>query len=63
MEHNKIEQRLVVSTVLVRQKSVICGIWLPKIREGRSMPVLEKLEAARDALGGRVYDVLGELFE
>ena len=25
--------------------------------------LLEKLEAARDALGGRVYDVLGELFE
>ena len=25
--------------------------------------MLEKLEAAREALGGRVYDVLGELFE
>src|SRR3546814_14037615 len=25
--------------------------------------LLEKLEAARAALGGRVYDVLGELFE
>ena len=25
--------------------------------------LLEKLEAAREALGGRVYDVLGELFE
>ena len=45
----------------------VCHLWNLVAHETREGAVysrlLEKLEAARAALGGRVYDVLGELFE
>ena len=45
----------------------VCHLWNLVAHETREGEVyarlLEKLEAARKALGGRVYDVLGELFE
>jgi superfamily II DNA or RNA helicase len=45
----------------------VCHLWnlvAADTREGEVYGrLLEKLEAAREALGGRVYDVLGELFE
>ena len=45
----------------------VCHLWnlvASETREGAVYErLLEKLETARDALGGKVYDVLGELFE
>ena len=45
----------------------VCHLWnlcAANTREGEVyLRLLEKLEAAREALGGKVYDVLGELFE
>ncbi len=62
---NKIEQRFGRIHRIGQNRVVTCGISSPPTtREGEVYGrLLEKLEAAREALGGRVYDVLGELFE
>lgn len=62
---NKIEQRF--GRIHRIGQSEVCHLWnlvAADTREGEVYArLLEKLEAAREALGGRVYDVLGELFE
>ncbi|MAM94935.1 helicase-related protein [Parvibaculum sp.] len=62
---NKIEQRF--GRVHRIGQTEVCHLWnlvAADTREGEVYArLLEKLEAAREALGGRVYDVLGELFE
>jgi len=62
---NKIEQRF--GRIHRIGQTVTCHLWnlvAADTREGEVYArLLEKLEAAREALGGRVYDVLGELFE
>jgi superfamily II DNA or RNA helicase len=62
---NKIEQRFGRIHRIGQQE--VCHLWnlvAADTREGEVYSrLLEKLEAARLALGGRVYDVLGELFE
>jgi superfamily II DNA or RNA helicase len=62
---NKIEQRF--GRIHRIGQTEICHLWnlvAADTREGEVYArLLEKLEAAREALGGRVYDVLGELFE
>lgn len=62
---NKIEQRF--GRIHRIGQTEVCHIWnlvAADTREGEVYArLLEKLEAARAALGGRVYDVLGELFE
>ncbi len=62
---NKIEQRF--GRVHRIGQTEVCHLWnlvAADTREGEVYArLLEKLEAARAALGGRVYDVLGELFE
>lgn len=62
---NKIEQRFGRIHRIGQQE--VCHLWnlvAADTREGEVYArLLEKLEAAREALGGRVYDVLGELFE
>lgn len=62
---NKIEQRFGRIHRIGQQE--VCHLWnlvAAETREGEVYArLLEKLEAAREALGGRVYDVLGELFE
>jgi superfamily II DNA or RNA helicase len=62
---NKIEQRF--GRVHRIGQTEVCHLWnlvAADTREGEVYGrLLEKLEAAREALGGRVYDVLGELFE
>ena len=62
---NKIEQRF--GRVHRIGQTEVCYLWnlvAADTREGAVYArLLEKLEAARVALGGRVYDVLGELFE
>lgn len=62
---NKIEQRFGRIHRIGQQE--VCHLWnlvAADTREGEVYArLLEKLEAARAALGGRVYDVLGELFE
>ena len=62
---NKIEQRF--GRIHRIGQTEVCHLWnivAADTREGQVYGrLLEKLEAARDALGGRVYDVLGELFE
>ncbi|OYQ35726.1 RNA helicase [Sandarakinorhabdus cyanobacteriorum] len=62
---NKIEQRF--GRIHRIGQAEVCHLWnlvAADTREGEVYArLLEKLEAARDALGGRVYDVLGELFE
>ena len=62
---NKIEQRF-GRIHRIGQKEV-CHLWnlvAAETREGEVYArLLKKLEAAREALGGRVYDVLGKLFE
>src|SRR3546814_8068517 len=54
-------------TPLFRSQTEVCHLWnlvAADTREGEVYArLLEKLEAARAALGGRVYDVLGEPFE
>jgi len=62
---NKIEQRF--GRIHRIGQMEVCHLWnlvAADTREGEVYSrLLEKLEAAREALGGRVYDVLGELFE
>ena len=62
---NRIEQRF--GRVHRIGQTEVCHLWnlvAAGTREGEVYArLLEKLEAAREALGGRVYDVLGELFE
>ena len=62
---NKIEQRF--GRIHRIGQTEVCHLWnlvAAETREGEVYGrLLEKLEAAREALGGRVYDVLGELFE
>ena len=62
---NKIEQRF--GRIHRIGQTEVCHLWnlvAKGTREGEVYArLLEKLEAAREALGGRVYDVLGELFE
>lgn len=62
---NKIEQRFGRIHRIGQQE--VCHLWNLVAKDTREGEVyarlLEKLEAAREALGGRVYDVLGELFE
>jgi hypothetical protein len=62
---NKIEQRF--GRIHRIGQTEVCHLWnlvAADTREGAVYArLLEKLEAAREALGGRVYDVLGELFE
>ena len=62
---NKIEQRF--GRIHRIGQTEVCHLWNLVAKDTREGEVyarlLEKLEAARDALGGRVYDVLGELFE
>ena len=62
---NKIEQRF--GRIHRIGQTEVCHLWnlvAADTREGEVYArLLEKLEAARKALGGRVYDVLGELFE
>ena len=62
---NRIEQRF--GRIHRIGQTEICHLWnlcAANTREGEVYRrLLEKLEEARKALGGRVYDVLGELFE
>ncbi|WP_170755620.1 helicase-related protein [Ruegeria lacuscaerulensis] len=62
---NKIEQRF--GRIHRIGQTEVCHLWnlvANDTREGEVYArLLDKLEAARQALGGRVYDVLGELFE
>lgn len=62
---NKIEQRF--GRIHRIGQTEVCHLWnlvAADTREGEVYArLLEKLETARNALGGRVYDVLGELFE
>ncbi|GLQ79180.1 RNA helicase [Mesorhizobium huakuii] len=62
---NKIEQRF--GRIHRIGQTEVCHLWnlvAADTREGEVYGrLLEKLEAAREALGGRVYDVLGELFQ
>lgn len=62
---NRIEQRF--GRIHRIGQTEVCHLWnlvAADTREGEVYGrLLEKLEAAREALGGRVYDVLGELFD
>ncbi len=62
---NRIEQRF--GRIHRIGQTEVCHLWnlvAADTREGEVYArLLEKLEAAREALGGRVYDVLGALFE
>ena len=62
---NRIEQRF--GRIHRIGQTEVCHLWnlvAAETREGQVYArLLEKLDAAREALGGRVYDVLGELFE
>ncbi|MBN9266231.1 MAG: DUF3883 domain-containing protein [Hyphomicrobium sp.] len=62
---NKIEQRF--GRIHRIGQMEVCHLWnlvAAETREGEVYArLLEKLEAARESLGGRVYDVLGELFD
>ena len=62
---NKIEQRF--GRIHRIGQTEVCHLWnlvAADTREARfTRGFWKKLEAAREALGGRVYDVLGELFE
>lgn len=62
---NKIEQRF--GRIHRIGQVEVCHLWnlvAKDTREGQVYArLLDKLEVAREALGGRVYDVLGELFE
>ena len=62
---NKIEQRF--GRIHRIGQTEVCHLWnlvAANTREGQVYGrLLEKLETARSALKGRVYDVLGELFE
>ena len=62
---NRIEQRF--GRIHRIGQTEVCHLWnlvAAETREGEVYArLLEKLEAAREDLGGRVYDVLGKLFE
>jgi superfamily II DNA or RNA helicase len=62
---NRLEQRF--GRIHRIGQSNVCHLWnliAGETREGQVYArLLEKLEAARESLGGKVYDVLGELFE
>ena len=62
---NRIEQRF--GRIHRIGQTEVCHLWnlcAANTREGEVYRrLLEKLEEAREALGGKVYDVLGELFE
>ena len=62
---NKIEQRF--GRIHRIGQTEVCHLWnlvAANTREGDVYArLLEKLEIARESLGGRVYDVLGDLFE
>ena len=62
---NRIEQRF--GRIHRIGQTEVCHLWNLVAHETREGAVyarlLEKLETAREALGGRVYDVLGQLFE
>ncbi len=62
---NRLEQRF--GRIHRIGQTEICHLWNLVAGETREGAVyrrlLEKLEAARETLGGKVYDVLGELFE
>lgn len=62
---NRLEQRF--GRIHRIGQTEVCHLWnlcAANTREGEVYRrLLEKLEEARDALGGKVYDVLGELFE
>ena len=62
---NRLEQRF--GRIHRIGQTEVCHLWNLVAHETREGAVyarlLEKLEAAREALGGRVYDVLGQLFE
>ena len=62
---NRLEQRFGRIHRIGQQE--VCHLWnlvAADTREGEVYArLLEKLETAREALGGRVYDVLGRLFE
>ncbi len=62
---NRIEQRF--GRIHRIGQTEVCHLWnlvAHETREGHVYDrLLEKLEAAREALGGRVFDVLGRLFE
>ena len=62
---NRLEQRF--GRIHRIGQTEVCHLWnlvAHETREGQVyLRLLEKLEAARTALGGRVFDVLGRLFE
>ena len=62
---NRLEQRF--GRIHRIGQTEVCHLWnlvAAETREGAVYQrLLEKLETARETLGGRVYDVLGELFE
>ena len=62
---NRLEQRF--GRIHRIGQTEVCHLWnlvAGKTREGQVYArLLEKLETARETLGGKVYDVLGELFE
>jgi superfamily II DNA or RNA helicase len=62
---NRLEQRF--GRVHRIGQTEVCHLWnliAGETREGQVYArLLEKLETARETLGGKVYDVLGELFE
>ena len=62
---NRLEQRF--GRIHRIGQTEVCHLWnlvATKTREGAVYErLLEKLETARSTLGGKVYDVLGELFE
>ena len=62
---NRLEQRF--GRIHRIGQTEVCHLWnlvASKTREGAVYQrLLEKLETARETLGGKVYDVLGELFE
>ncbi|WP_417729057.1 helicase-related protein [Roseovarius sp.] len=62
---NRLEQRF--GRIHRIGQSEVCHLWnliAGETREGQVYArLLEKLETARETLGGKVYDVLGELFE
>ena len=62
---NRLEQRF--GRIHRIGQSEVCHLWNLVAKDTREGEVygrlLEKLETARSALGGRVYDVLGRLFE
>jgi len=63
---NRLEQTfLAASTASARPRSATAGTWSRPIRVRVRFyaRLLEKIEIARARLGGRVYDVLGRLFE